>query len=197
MEQPDIILEIQTLGRLSISVNGIPLAVHWPDKNIKTFFCSLLSPLDLYFAWDRICRSILGEAETRKSRRTLEKTIVRPLDTFLMKEFGFKLLIEDNEGIRIDRRLIHLDVIDFYSSVMEGLRQLSHGNHIAAHDSFNKAKSLYSGCYLPEEPGKIIANTRKELESIFSTVIVGRTRTNPIPLSRAARYVPEIIRWAA
>jgi len=44
MSIPDTTLEIQTLGRFSISAEGKPVATDWPDEMAKVLFCSLLSP---------------------------------------------------------------------------------------------------------------------------------------------------------
>lgn len=169
MNIPDTTLEIQTLGRFSISIDGKPVAIDWPDETIKELFCSLLSPLDLYFTWDRICRAILGVPANRTSRRQLEDICVRPLKSFLLKELGFNPLITGHEGMRIDLQRIHLDAIEFHSNVVEGLRLLSVNNHAAALDKFSRANLLYAGSYLPGIPGKIIASTRNDLAALYRT----------------------------
>jgi hypothetical protein len=173
MNIPDTPLEIRTLGRFSISVDGKTVATVWPDETIKEFFCSLLSPLDLYASWDRICRSILGVPETRAGRRQLEEVYVHPLNSFLIKELGFNPLITGREGIRIDQQLIQVDAFEFYNTVLEGLRLLSLTSHAAASEKFGRARSLYAGSYLPGMPGKIIASTRKELDSLYQTAVMG------------------------
>lgn len=167
MNKHETVLEIRTLGYFEMFINGKPVATGWPDETIKIFFCSLLSPLDLYITWDRICRSTLEIPATTPSRQRLEELFIRPLNNFLIHEIGFTPLITGDDGIRIDHKRIHLDAFDFNSAVLEGLKQLSLGNQQATTDSFNKAKALYSGSYLPGMPGKIIANTRKELDSIL------------------------------
>jgi len=172
MKLPDTTLEILTLGRFSISINGKPVATVWPDETIKIFFCSLISPLDLYFTWDRICRSMLGVPETRSSRRQLEEVLIRPLNSFLIKELGFTPLIAGLESIKIDQQRIYVDALEFHNAVVEGLRLLSLGNTPAAFEKLNRAKSLYAGGYLPGIPGKIIHNTRNELESLYRTAFM-------------------------
>jgi two-component SAPR family response regulator len=168
---PDTTSKIFTLGRFRISVDGKTVATGWPAEIAKELFCSLLSPLDLYCTWDRICRAIIGETETRTSRRQLDIHI-RLLNTFLFKELGFNPIITGNEGIKIDQRHIYVDAFDFNSTALEGLRLLSLGNHAAALDKFNRAKSIYAGSYLPGMSGKIIENTRKDLESLYRTTIM-------------------------
>jgi hypothetical protein len=42
VDNSDTMLEIQTLGRFSISVDGKPVAAVWPDETQKELFCSLL-----------------------------------------------------------------------------------------------------------------------------------------------------------
>lgn len=175
MNIPDTLLEIRTLGRFSISADGKPVATVWPDEAIKVFFCSLLSPLDLYSSWDRICRSILGVPETRSGRRQLEESYVRPTNSFLIKELGFNPLITGQEGMRIDHRRAHVDAFEFYNTVLEGLRLLSLASDAAAFEKFSRATSLYAGSYLPGMPGKIIASTRKDLESLYRTAAKGIT----------------------
>ena len=169
MNNPDTTLEIQTLGRFSISVNGKSVATSWPDEVIKEFFCSLLSPLDLSFTWDRMCRAMWGVPATRASRRRLEDTVIRPLNGFLIKELGFTPLIAEQESIRIDPQRIHVDALEFHDTVIEGLRLLSLGSHVAALEKFSRANSLYMGSYLPGVPGKITAKTRIELEALYRT----------------------------
>ena len=174
MNTPDIILEVQTLGRFSVSVNGEAVAAEWPDEELKVFFCSLLSPLDLYFNWDRICRSMLGVPATRSSRRQLEQILIRPLNVFLIKELGFNPLLCGPEGIRIDPQHIHVDAHEFYCNVLEGLRLLSIASNTEAVEKFSRANSLYAGSYLPGMPGKIIESTRHDLEVLYrSTVVEG------------------------
>jgi hypothetical protein len=173
MNMPDTTLEILTLGCFSISVEGKPVARDWPDETVKVFFCSLLSPLDLYFTWDRVCRSMLGVPETRTSRRQLEELFIRPLNNFLIKELGFNPIIAGREDIRINQQCIHVDVLDFHKTAVEGLRLLSLGNHTAALEQLSRAKSLYAGCYLPGISGKIINNTRNELEALYQSVVMG------------------------
>lgn len=169
---PDTTLEILTLGRFGISVDGKPVATEWPDEKVKGLFCSLLSPLDLYFTWDRICRSMLGVPATRSSKCELEEIFIRPLNSFLIKELGFNPLIAGHENIRIDQQRIHLDALEFYSTVVEGLSLLSLGNNAAALENLTRANSLYAGCYLPGIPGKIIKNTRNDLESLYRTAVM-------------------------
>jgi hypothetical protein len=170
MDIPVTMLEIRTLGRFSISVNGKPVATVWPDEAIKLLFCSLLSPLDLFFTYDRICRSMLGVPATLTSRRRLDETFIRPLNTFLIKELGFTPLITGQEDIRIDKHHIHIDAHDFHSTVVEGLRLMSLGDNGPALKILSRADSLYAGSYLPGMEGKIIENTRNDLESLHRTV---------------------------
>jgi len=172
MSIPDITLEIQTLGRFRISVEGKPVATDWPDETAKVLFCSLLSPLDLYFNWDRICRSMWDVPATRASRLRLEKILIRSLNGFLIKELGLNPLIVGDEGIRIDQQSIHVDAREFRSAVVEGLRLLALGNRAAALEKFNMADSLYTGSYLPGIQGKIIANTRNELDSLHRAAVM-------------------------
>jgi hypothetical protein len=178
MGKPDTTLEIQTLGRFSVSVAGKAVATEWPDETMKVLFCSLLSPLDLYFTWDRICRSMLGVPATPASRRLMEETFIRPLKSHLTREFGFNPLIANQDGIRIEQQRIQLDATEFHGGVVEGVRLLSLGNRAAAHEKFNRAVSLYSGSYLPGIQGKIITSTRNELVSLYQIA-----RMNSVPVA--------------
>lgn len=171
MNNPVYALKIQTLGRFNISVEGKSVAPDWLDEPIKVFFCSLLSPLDLYFTWDRICRSLLGVPETRSSRRQLEELFIRPLNHFLLKELGFNPLITEPEGMRIDSQGVYVDVFEFHHAVIEGLSLMSLNNIPAAREEFAKANSLYLGSYLPGMPGKIIENSRIELEALYQSAV--------------------------
>jgi hypothetical protein len=168
--------EIQTLGRFNISVDGKAVATQWPDEKMKVFFCSLLSPLDLYLTWDRISRSICGAGVTRTSRRQMEEGIVRPLNSFMITEMGFNPLIAGHDGIRIDPTRIDVDVFELYDDVQEGLRQLLFGNNVEALEKFSRADALYAGSYLPGMEGKIIENTRRELDTLYQTVVLYGTR---------------------
>ncbi len=172
MDRPDTIVKIQTLGRFGISVDGITVAADWPSETVKVLFCSLLSPLDLNFPWDRICRSMWGVPATPDLRQRLEEICIRPLNGFLIRELGFNPLVVGTEGIRIVHQGIHLDVLEFYSTVLGGLRLLSHSNHAAAADEFSRANLLYTGSYLPGIPGKIIENTRYDLEALYRTTVM-------------------------
>lgn len=172
MNIPDTTLEIETMGRFNISVDGISVATNWPDETVKVFFCSLLSPLDLFFSWDRICRSMLDEPESRNSRRRLDEICVRPLNRFLLKALGFNPVVAIPEGIKIDPLGIHVDAHEFYSSALEGLRLLSIHDRSGALVEFDRAASLYAGSYLPELSGKIIEHTRYDLESLYQTAVV-------------------------
>lgn len=176
MDRPVTTLEILTLGCFSISADGKPVATDWPNETVKVFFCSLLSPLDIYFTWDRICRSMWDIPVTQTSRRRLEEIVIRPLNCFLLKEFGFNPLVSGHEGIRVDQQRIHIDAHQFYRNVLDGLRLSSEANNTAAIEKFSRANSLYSGNYLPGIPGKIIENTRHDLESLFITAAAGSVR---------------------
>ena len=186
MNNPVYALGIRTLGRFSVSSDGKTVATHWPDEAIKVFFCSFLSPLDLYFTWDRICRSFLNVPETRSSRRQLEELFIRPLNHFLLKELGFNPLIAGPEGIRIDLQGIHVDVFEFHNAVVEGITLMSLGNPGGAREKFSRADFLYAGSYLPGMPGKIIENTRLELESLYRSAVkdgVWQTRSTLCPIA--------------
>jgi len=174
--KPDARFEIKTLGSFSITLNKMPVATYWPDAMEKTLFCSLLSPLDLYFTWDRISRSLLGEPETQVSRRHLEEHLIRPLKSFLINELGFNPLITGDENIRIDQQRMNVDAFEFYTSAVEGLKLLSLGNKDAAVQKLRRARSLYAGSYLPDMEGKIITNTRDQLESLYQKVVTECTR---------------------
>lgn len=167
MDISDVTLDIKTLGCFSISVEGKTVATDWPGDTTKLLFCSLLSPLDLCFSWDRICRSVLGVPATRTIKLLLEESVIRPLNRFLIKELGFSPIIAGHENIRIDQQRIHVDALEFHDSFVEGISLLSLGNYSAALEKFGTANSLYAGSYLPEMSGKIIANTRKDLESLY------------------------------
>ena len=166
---PDNTLKIMTLGRFSMFFDGKLVEADWPDETIKLFFCSLLSPMDLYVTWDRMCRSLWDEPVTRVSRHRLEQSCIRPLNILLIKHLGFSPLITGEDGIRIDKQRIYLDALEFYSFVLEGLRLLCLDNHAAALKKISRANALYAGDYLPGLPGKIIINTRTELESLYRT----------------------------
>lgn len=176
MDIPDTTPEILTLGRFSISIAGKPVAKNWPDESVKILFCSLLSPLDLFFTWDRISRSILCEPATRTTLRQLEESYVRPLKSFLIKELGFNPLISGPEGIRINQQAVHIDALEFYSTFLEGLRLLPFENTAAAHEKFRRANLLYAGEYLPGIAGKIIDHTRNDLESLYRTAVMDEVR---------------------
>lgn len=182
MDIPGTTLEIQTLGRFKISVDGKTVAADWPNESVKILFCSLLSPLDIYFTWDRVCRSILGEPVTSGNRSRLEELVIRPLDSFLIKETGFKPLIADKDSIRLNYQGIHVDAHEFYSTVIDGLRMLSDSNNTAALEKFKKADSLYTGSYLPGISGNIIENTRHELEALYRTAVM-----DSMPVVRKSR----------
>jgi DNA-binding SARP family transcriptional activator len=171
MERHDIVPEIRTLGRFSISVNGKPVAAEWPDETIKVFFCSLLSPLDLYFTWDRMCRALWGVPVTRTNKRRLDEAVIQPLNSFLAKELGINPLITGREGIRIDHQGVQIDAHDFYSAVIDGLRLMSLSSNSAALEKFRTADALYTGSYLPELKGKIIENARQDLASLYQSAI--------------------------
>lgn len=171
MKYSDTSLKIQTLGRFNISINGKEVATEWPDETSKSIFCSLLSPLDLFITWDRICRSTWDMPVTRTNRRRLEKIMLRPLNSFLVKELGFNPLIIGNEGIKFDYNGIYLDALDFHRNVVEGLRELSLSNFAVAVERIKRANSLYTGCYLPGMTGKIITSTRNDLDSLFRTAV--------------------------
>jgi hypothetical protein len=190
MNIPAHTLNIYTLGRFSIADEEKSFATDWPDEATKVFFCSLLSPLDIYFSWDRICRSMLGVPETRASRRQLEETIIRPLITFLTREVGFNPLIINPEGISIDKQGINIDALEFYNAVLEGLRLLSLDNYPAALEKFTRANVLYAGSYLPGISGKIIDNTRADLESLYRTAVMEGLQPVTDRPARTLRHAP-------
>jgi len=179
MSIPNSTLEIRTLGHFGISLGGKAVATEWPDEATKLLFCSLLSPLDLYFTWDRICRSMLGVSATRTSKRLLEESFIGPLNAFLIRELGFTPLISGPEYLRLDQQRIHVDAGEFHRTAVEGLRLMALGNHVAARDKLDMAASLYVGIYLPGMTNKIINNTRNELDSLYRAAII-----DAIPLAR-------------
>lgn len=172
MGTPDIRIRIQTLGRFCISVDGKPVATEWPNEMIKVFFCSLLSPLDLYFTWDRICRSMLSVPVTRANRQTLNESIIHPLIDFLIKEIGFNPLVAGKEGVFIDQKHIHVDAHEFFGTVLEGIKLQSGTDSTAALAMFSRADALYTGTYLPDISGKIIENARHDLDSLYQTAVM-------------------------
>jgi DNA-binding SARP family transcriptional activator len=179
VKKPDTTFEIQTLGSFSITVLGKPVATDWPDETMRALFCSLFSPLNRYFSWDRICRSMWGASATQSTRRRLEKILSGPLNAFLIDELGFNPLITGSEGIKIDYQHIHVDAFEFHCIAVEGLKLLSAGDHSAAFEKLSKAKSLYRGSYLPDIKSKIIANTRTGLDSLYRTSVL-----EAMPLAR-------------
>lgn len=175
MGLPESQLEIYTLGRFSIVRDGKTVATEWPSETIKALFGSLLCPLDLYFTYDRICRALLGEPVTRTCQRRLLDELVRPLGVFLLKELGFNPVITGPESIRIDQRFINSDAFLFNRAATEGLMLMSLENHTLAREKLKKADMLYRGSYLPGMAGKIIDNTRKELESLHQAAVMNAT----------------------
>lgn len=167
---PDTTLEIQTLGHFSILADGKPVATDWPNDAVKNCFCSLLSPMDICFTWDRICRSLLEVPITSANRSKLEEIIIQPLNNFLLKELGFNPLVSGEESVRINPRGINIDAHEFYSSALEGIR-LSNSNSVAALNKINRANSLYSGAFLLGMSGKIIVNARQDLDLLYRTAV--------------------------
>lgn len=192
MHLPAASLEIQTLGRFRITIAGKQVLTDWPDESLKILFCSLLSPLDQYVSWDWLCRSLLGQPDTLTSRRRLEKTFIQPLISLMNKEFGFNPLISGEDGTGINRQHIHVDAVDFNSTVIEGFRLLSLGNHDEAHEKFIRAKSVYAGSYLPGMTNKIIDITCNELESLYRTAVMDAMplARNPVCWGRNRRTEP-------
>ena len=182
MKKTDTTFEIQTLGSFSITVLGRPVATDWPDETMRALFCSLLSPLNRYFTWDRICRSTWGVPATQTSRSRLEKILSGPLNGFLIDELGFNPLITGPEGIKIDYQHIQVDAFEFHSTAVEGLKLLSRGDQSAAFEKLSKAKSLYKGSYLPDIKSQIIANTRSGLDSLYRSAVI-----EAMPLTRNFR----------
>lgn len=187
MANPDSIVSIRTLGSFNISIDKTTVAADWPDETTKLLFCSLLSPLDLNFTWDRICRSMWGVPESQKLKHILEETSLRTLNEFLMRELGFNPLIKGADGIKINHKMIYLDALEFYNTVLEGVRLFSLSDHAAAIEKFNRANELYTGDYLPGMPGKIIENTRHDLESLYQTVVMETGRSHEKKLSASGR----------
>jgi len=171
MNISDTALEIRTLGGFSISAKGKPVVVDWPNETIKALFCTLISPLDVSFTWDRICRYIWDVPATQTTMLRLEEIFIRPLTSFLFKELGFNPLTEGHEGIRIDLQRFKVDAHEFHRYAVEGLSLLSHGNYTAAREKLGRADLLYIGSYLPGIPGRIITDTRNDLESLYRTAI--------------------------
>lgn len=171
MDTPDTTIKIQTLGSFSISAHGKLIEPAWPDEASRVFFCSLLSPLDLFYSWDRICRTLWGEPATRINRRRLEKTVIRPLDIDLTGQLGITILIAGAEGIRIDHQRVYVDALEFHGTVVEGLKLLTFGEDAAAMEMFTTAHSLYKGSFLPGVTGKIVEHTRTDLDSLYSTIV--------------------------
>lgn len=193
MEKPNTMLEIKTLGCFSLSVDGKPVALCWPDEAVKVFFCSLLSPLDLYITWDRISRSTLDAPDTRVRRRRLEETFIRPLGSFLIKELGFNPLAAERDGVIIGRTGVYVDAIEFHDTVVEGLKLLSNGSHAAAGEKLCRANSLYGGSYLPGLSGKIIDNTRIELESLYQAAMMNTPwLTAKRPVRTGQHFLPPV-----
>jgi len=172
MVEPVTLLKILTLGRFSLNIDGKPVATDWPNESLKVFFCSLLSPLDLYFSWDRICRSFWDVPVSRSCKHRLDEKIIGPLGIFLTSELGFNPLREGDEGMRIDLQLIHVDAHEFYRTVLEGLRLSSFADNTAALERFNRANVLYTGSYLPGIQGKIIENARNGLEAMYRIAVI-------------------------
>lgn len=198
MGTPDIKITIQTLGRFGISIAGKPVAAVWPNEMIKVFFCSLLSPLDLYFTWDRICRAMLDVPATRSSRHRLDETIIRPLNSFLIMELGFNPLVPGKDGIRIDQKNIHVDAHEFYATVLEGIKLLSDADNSAALEKFSKADTLYTGSYLPDIKGKIIENARHDLDSLYLTAVMeGVWQARSVRTAQTSQFFPTLTRKAA
>ena len=191
MANPDSIVSIQTLGSFNISVDKTTVAADWPDEATKVLFCSLLSPLDLNFTWDRICRSMWGVPESQDLKHILEETSLRTLNEFLMREFGFNPLIKGSDGIKMNHKRIYLDALEFYKTVLEGVRLFSLSDHVTAVERFNRANELYTGSYLPGMPGKIIENTRHDLESLYQTVVMETGRSHKNMMSASGCYMVE------
>lgn len=184
---PDTIPSIETLGVFRISVAGKTVEPDWPDESLKLLFCSLLSPLDLYFTWDRICRSTWDVPAANTTPRRLNERFIRPLNNLLIREFGFTPLVTGPEGIRVNHDSIHVDVMEFYRTVLEGLRLMAGDDHPAAIATLHRANRLYTGSYLPGFTGKIITNTRTELESLYRTAVMDAG-----PIVRTFSYTGDI-----
>jgi two-component SAPR family response regulator len=183
MKVPNFKLNILTLGRISLFIDGKSVLTEWPSETLKELFCSLLSPLDLYISWDRICRSMWDIPATTDSNLRMEETFVGPLRSFLVRELGFDPLITGDDGLRFDQERISLDALEFHSAAAGGLRLLSLDLRSAALEALNRAKTLYVGSYLPGMSGKIIANTRNDLESLYLTAVI-----DGIPLSQHSTW---------
>jgi two-component SAPR family response regulator len=185
-------LKIHTLGCLGFSIEGKPVAVHWPDEALKVLFCSLLSPLNLSITWDRICRALWGVSETPSSRQQLEDTLILQLDCYLNEELGFNPVTSGDAGIKIDYQHIYVDAFEFHQSALEGLRLLSFSNYAAAQENFCRARTLYGGRYLSEISGKIIANTRTGLESLYRTTVLEANKLTPDNAISGSRRMSEL-----
>jgi hypothetical protein len=85
--------------------------------------------------------------------------------------------------LRFDQERIRLDALEFHSAAAGGLRLFSLDNHISALEAFTRAKALYVGNYLPDMSGKIISNTRDDLESLYLSAVI-----DGMPLAQNSRW---------
>lgn len=170
---PDAVVNICTLGRFTIVVNGFPVTPVWPSETVKVLFCSLLSPLDVIVSWDRLCRALWGVPEERISRQRVNDIIILPLRTMLRGLFGHDPLVTYADGIRLDHTGIYVDALEFFELVINGVSCEGNGDHAGACNKFFRAEVLYVGVFMPGIAGKIIESTRKELEVLFHTTVSG------------------------
>ncbi len=133
---------------------------------------------------------MLGVAETQISKHKLEKMFIQPLNSFLISELGFTPLIVEPKGIKIDRQRIRVDAYEFHSAVVEGMKDLAFGDCDAAREKFDTARALYVGTYLFGVQGKIIENTRNELESLYRTAVLESMRYIPGRATHALVTLP-------
>jgi hypothetical protein len=159
-------LYIRTFGTFSITSQGKPLDIEWPNGSSRLLFCSLLNPYDELLSWDRLNRepresSSLGAGNSRVIAKLNQLAELFSLAT------GIYPFRSNCQGASLDYSKVELDAWLFREHVCTGLNHLAEGKQDNSLTHFIIATSLYKGQFLPGVSGRIVNFVRTELDELY------------------------------
>jgi DNA-binding SARP family transcriptional activator len=164
-------LRVRTFGGLSFYHQGGLISIIWESQKARHLFCYLLVTRDQWVHSDKLIGMLWPGCAGKDGMNNFKTTLSR-----LRKSFSGPLVINpvitNGDVFRINTDAVEIDAGQFRQIALEGVKLLARGETKSARQCLEAAQDLYTGEFIPEEPGNsFINNERRELADLYCSVI--------------------------
>ena len=155
-KQEDTFLQIKTLGRFEVLIDGVPIPEdRWPRRRTKELLKVLLTDPGRPFTFEQLVDALLPESDVATAIKNIHaraSELRRVLEPRLLRGRDSKCIVNAGEGYAFAPKCgYRLDTEEFDSGLDAAHKLAADGQWAKAIERFEDALTVYRGDFLPED----------------------------------------------